>query len=196
MTHPHIRGGIPPHVVPPGIHSGAGGGGPISGHMVPLLPHPQSYPPGGIQAPLHSGGGGLGAQIRPKTPEGQNFVPHSGALQQQLQQVNIGDISVGTISLADLAARVKNLGFPVSCSFVIGLLERYIYPILRHGVGKLMTPLIFFLSLIPHYINHPFTLASLHQLLTKQLESYLLSFVFQSSCFFSLSPPKGTSALN
>lgn len=39
-------------------------------------------------------------------------------------QMNVGDITASTMSLADLAPRVKSLGFPASSSFVMGTVER------------------------------------------------------------------------
>lgn len=87
-----------------------------SGHSVPLLPTPQGYPPPpGVQGPSVHHGGGQGVQSG-----GQKFV----SAHQSQQQVNLGDLSAGMMSLVDLAPRVRALGFPASCSFVLGLLER------------------------------------------------------------------------
>lgn len=94
---------------------------PPSGHSAPLLPlpvpQPYSSPPTAMQgSSKHQGGQGGG-------PKKYSPVHHPPS---QQQQVNLGDLSAGTMSLADLAPRVQALGFPASCSFVLGLLERYI----------------------------------------------------------------------
>ena len=82
-------------------------------HAVPSSrsqPHPShAYPYGSAQGPMIKSGG-------------QNFGGSHYPSSQQ--QVNLGDLSAG-VTLEDLVPRVSALGFPASCSFVLGLLERY-----------------------------------------------------------------------
>lgn len=87
--------GSPKH---PGVGGGGGGGQVIGGQKYSPIPHPPGPP--------------MPSQLQPQPP------------QPQQQPVSLGELSAGVGSLADLAPRVKALGFPASCSFVLGLLER------------------------------------------------------------------------
>lgn len=70
---------------------------------------------------MHHSSQGAGAMLHPEpVVGGQKFGPPT---HQAQQQVSLKDLSSG-LSLADLATRVKALGFPASCVFVLGLVER------------------------------------------------------------------------
>ncbi len=99
--HPHhpSRGGVP--------HGGA-----LPPSRGPLLPLPPGYSPHAPQG-MHTGESGGPKKFAP---------PHRG------EPMSLGELSTGvsSLALADLAPRVKALGFPASCSFVFGLLERFV----------------------------------------------------------------------
>lgn len=81
------------------------------------LPHnvSQPHPSHGYATgpPVH----GHGPKLHGKTGGPGSHYPSAQ------QQVSLGDLSAG-VTLEDLILRVAALGFPKSCSFVLGLLER------------------------------------------------------------------------
>lgn len=80
---------------------------PTLAHNIPQ-PHPShGYPAGPPAVHMKSGGPNFGG---PHYPTGQ-------------QPITLGDLSLA--ALEDLVPRITSLGFPKSCSFVFGLLERY-----------------------------------------------------------------------
>lgn len=125
----------------------------IGGRPVPpMVPMPSGYHPPSAsstgvqqlppQVPKFHASGDVGGQVRPLVqPGGQKqLLPgHSSAVPvvatcPPQPQVNLGDITASTMSLADIAPQVKSLGFPSSSRFVLGTVERYVCVCVLAGV--------------------------------------------------------------
>ena len=80
-----------------------------------------------LPSPPPSRGSPGGGHLRPEytRAQGESQSTTTAQLQSQLQQ-HFAELAA-KIPLPDLLGRVRNLGFPSSCNFVLNMLERYVH---------------------------------------------------------------------
>ena len=84
-----------------------------------LLGPPPPIPPGG-----GPGSPAQGGMMHSTSSSSQSTHKHSSSGSSHV--VDLADLS-GSISLEELTERIRSLGFPQSCDFVLQLLDRYMY---------------------------------------------------------------------